>query len=1209
MCLAIGFAALATAGFSVHAQKNVLQASDPIIASSSNSPGSEGVKNAIDGQPTKYLNFDSRTPAPIKPSGFVVTPKVGPTRVTGMTIQAANDAPERDPKTVTLEGSNDDTVTSFSEGNWTLITTVNADTFAARFATQTFSFANTKPYKHYRWTVTATATDNGCCMQVAEVGLLGTVVPGDVTVPGDKIIASSSNSPGSEGVANAIDGQPTKYLNFDSRTPAPIKPSGFVVTPGLGRTLVTGLTIQSANDAPERDPKTVTLEGSNDDNITTFAGGNWEAITTLDNIAFTARFQKQSFLFDNVKPYKSYRWTVTATATDNGCCMQVAEVEFLGTGAPKDVTQPGDPIFASSSNSPGSEGVANAIDGQPTKYLNFDSRTPAPIKPSGFAVAPKVGETTVIGMTVQSANDAPERDPKVILLEGSNDATLTSYSSGTWEKIVQIDNAAFTARFQTQEFFFPNQKSYKNYRWTVLATATDNGCCMQVAEVELLAVTGNDCNKAKITVNPVDTPVLSGSSATFFAAVNGPWTVRWLKDGNPVAGATGTSFTTDPITAANANSIYNFEIIGCGKSPDVKAVIFTPSATKSIGVSFVGSSANGAPTPVLDDDIMGVQLQAHWNNAAGGSGDLPNENVDPRVPLNDSTGAESTITFNYASSGSWGAGTGNQSATQRMLNGMVIDNPGGDPATFTFSNVPAGKHAVLVYTVSPPLQFQVVSYTVTGKTAKTYFARVLTPDEYNAAPGYYRSVATTQATATIGNFLRFDDVEAAADGTIILTVDCLTTGFDRGTGVNGLQLVLNAVNPGNPPEITGDPQQTLVESGGNTSLTVNATGNGLTYQWLKEGRTLPNGGHVSGATTKTLSLSSVSADDEGVYTVAVFNAAGSVISKNAAVRVSPFNIKTGLAVHLKLDETTGTTAANAAAGGSAGSVIGTSAWGAGIIANSFNFDGTTYINIPNYTKAKAGISGSVWVKVPTLIQNDVAIARNAQGALIPSGGTVRVVGQFEIGLAYDANNDRLLAQAAIGNGPNVPRATASTPFPVGNAFHHIAFTADGAQLRLYVDGVEAARTDYLGEINPPDVPYISVGARLNLDASDPPVLGPDGNAPNFLAGSEDDLAIWTRPLSAETIKAIYDAGKAGKDAETVVEPKPQPVGPTLAPYASGGKLGDLGTLTNITLDAATKTIRADLPADRSKPAFLTISPGVTINSVSIQGNQLVIVYQ
>src|SRR5512134_3393739 len=81
----------------------------------------------------------------------------------------------------------------------------------------------------------------------------------DVTQPGDPIVATSNNSPGSEGVANAIDNAPTKYLNFDRVN------TGFTVTPGVGDTIVMGLTLTSANDGPERDPGTYTLEGSNDD--------------------------------------------------------------------------------------------------------------------------------------------------------------------------------------------------------------------------------------------------------------------------------------------------------------------------------------------------------------------------------------------------------------------------------------------------------------------------------------------------------------------------------------------------------------------------------------------------------------------------------------------------------------------------------------------------------------------------------------------------------------------------------------------------------------------------------------------------------------------------------------------------------------------------------------------------------------------------------
>src|SRR6185503_17196127 len=162
----------------------------------------------------------------------------------------------------------------------------------------------------------------------------------------------------------------------------------------------------------------------------------------------------------------------------------------------RDVTQPGDPLIPSSSNSPGSEGVANAIDDQPTKYLNFDSGRNG-FLPSGFAVSPRIGATTVIGLTMQSANDAPERDPRAITLEGSNDDSLSSFNSGTWELITAISGipswpsifgGGNTNRFKTQEFFFSNAKSYKHYRWIVTETqTTPNGCCMQIAEVELLA--------------------------------------------------------------------------------------------------------------------------------------------------------------------------------------------------------------------------------------------------------------------------------------------------------------------------------------------------------------------------------------------------------------------------------------------------------------------------------------------------------------------------------------------------------------------------------------------------------------------------------------------------------------------------------------------------------------------------------------------------
>jgi hypothetical protein len=1135
---------------------DITQPGDPIIASSSNSPGSEGVANAIDGKETKYLNFDTKIGG--GPSGFIVTPSVGLTRVTGMSIQSANDGPERDPRVVTLEGSNDPTVTDFASGTWELITRLdNIPAFTARFQSQYFTFANEKPYRHYRWTVIETATANTCCFQVAEVELLGSALPPDVTQPGDPIIASSSNSPGSEGVANAIDGKETKYLNFDTKIGG--GPSGFVVTPSIGRTLVTGITLQSANDAPERDPKVITLEGSNDDTVSDFAGGTWEQIVRLDNIpTFAQRFQNQTFVFPNIKPYRHYRLTIVETATANTCCMQIAEVELLGTGAPQDVTQPGDPIIASSSNSPGSEGVANAIDGKETKYLNFDTKIGG--GPSGFVVTPAVGATTIIGVTMQSANDAPERDPRIVTIEGSNDSEITDSNSGAWELIVRLDNIpAYTARFQTQEFYFQNAKAFKHYRWTVIETQTPNTCCFQIAEVEFLAlVEGADCTKARFVTQPVDTPVLLGNPATFTTVVNGPWPLQWLRNGEPIPGATRTAYTTDPITVENSTNIYAVQIVGCEKSSDVRASVFTPSTTKSIGISFIGGGANGAPTSMNTNDIAGVHPQAYWNNANGGSGDLPDFNTDPPSELVDSDNQPATVTFNWQSSGAWGAGTGADSPTQRMLNGLVGANAPGNPYSFTFSGVPAGNHAVLIYAVSPPLQFQNVKFTVSGGGAEqTAFIRTMNSDEYNAAPGFYRGLSTSQATPTVANFVRFDGVRAGADGTIVVTGETLTGGFDRQTGVNALQLVLNAPSPGAPPAISADPQPTVAAVDGTARMSVTATGDNLTYQWRKDGRNLPNGGNISGATTSTLTISDFTEADEGIYSVAVFNAAGSIVSKNAALRLSEFDIEDRLVAYWKMNETSGTSAANAVSGGSPVAFTGSPAWAAGQVANAVGLDGTTHGEAANYTKANRAISGSAWVRPAAGAAGNQVIFRNAFGDLVPVGGAIEGVkfGQFELRLAVDANG-ALIPESAIQIGPNVSRVSSPTPI-TENAWHHIAFSADGAQQRLYVDGQQVAVIDYLANINQPDIPYITVGVQFNY--SDPADItspaGPDPTNPNYFTGSIDELALWTRVVTPDEISKIYEAGRQGQELTSVVVEPPTSEEPAISvAKGTGGNL-------------------------------------------------------
>lgn len=120
------------------------------------------------------------------------------------------------------------------------------------------------------------------------------------------------------------------------------------------------------------------------------------------------------------------------------------------------------------------------------------------------------------------------------------------------------------------------------------------------------------------------------------------------------------------------------------------------------------------------------------------------------------------------------------------------------------------------------------------------------------------------------------------------------------------------------------------------------------------------------------------------------------------------------------------------------------------------------------------------------------------------------------------------------------------------AWHHVAFSADGAQLRLYVDGAQVAATDYLGSFNTPEIPHVPFGARLNRDETG--ALGPDATNPNFMTGSVDDVGLWTRGLSAEEVSLIHAAGLASKGLTTVTL-APPPVQPgTLSVSMSGGNV-------------------------------------------------------
>ncbi|MGK0184470.1 MAG: hypothetical protein ACI9R3_000236 [Verrucomicrobiales bacterium] len=1106
---------------------DVTQPGDLLIASSDNSPGSEGVANAIDGQPTKYLNFDTIGVDGI-PSGFVVTPAVGLTRLVGLTMQSANDAVERDPKSILLEGSNDGSP-GWDSGNWEVIYENDAvDAWdvlfpdANRFKTQAVTFENSKPYKHYRWTVLEVQGETANSLQIAEVELLGEVLPGDVTQPGDVLIASSDNSPGSEGVANAIDGQPTKYLNFDTVGVDGI-PSGFVVTPGVGRTVLFGLTMQSANDAVERDPKIVRLEGSNDA-APTWDTGNWESIYLNEEVPpwpelFPGgdRFQTQTFIFENQKPYTHYRWAVDMVQGETANSMQIAEVELLGRSAPVDVLQPSDPWIASSDNSPGSEGVANAIDNQPTKYLNFDTVGVDGV-PSGFVVSPSVGATTIIGLSLQSANDAVERDPKSIRLEGSNDP-MPTWDSGNWN--VLYENAEIPDwpstfpdgdRFQTQELFFDNSRSYLHYRWTTLQVQGESANSMQIAEVELLAFSESaDCSKAKFVTHPVNSPVLQGEGAEFFTEVNGPWPLQWMKNGEPIAGAVQTVYTTEAITVENASNTYSVEIVGCETSDVVQATLFDPAEELvSIGINFVGSGANGAPTRTDATNIGGVQPQAYWNSLppeeAGAASGFEEDLVDSRNQV-------TAISVEWDTGGSWGSGTGTDDTNAKLLNGLVEGGASEDAfSSITFSGVPDGNHALIVYSIARPLEFPAIDYEQAENEERIYM-RQQNADEFNANPVFIQGLSTDPNNRSIGNFVRFNGI-SPENGNVTLNF------WDAGGGnstVNAVQLILDAPVAAIPPIIVANPISDNGIRGGIAQLSVTAEEEeGLIYEWRRNGAALMNGERISGADTATLSISNFSAADAGRYTVAITNATGVTISKPAVLTDVTGAIDDRLVAHYSFDESSGKSAGNGS-GASANAELkdfggDSDQWVAGQIGGALNLDGEeNWVLIPSFEKPGSSMTLSVWVLADEEIELDF------NPTIVGNWGNAP--GQFRLRTVTTANADTAFS-AQLRVGPNQPTATdPSTVAIQANQWEHLVFTVNGQELTLYRNGVAVNSTAYLGNLN---AGFDSIGIGVALDDDRLPIADAV-----FWQGRIDDLGIWTRPLSVTEVTSLYEKGLNG----------------------------------------------------------------------------------
>ena len=119
----------------------------------------------------------------------------------------------------------------------------------------------------------------------------------DITKNGGSITVQFPNKNPKEGEANLIDG------NIDNKYVVPFQKEIWIQYNSPVAVAVNQYTITSANDMPGRDPKSWTLQGSND-------ATTWIDLDKKEGQSFAKRFETKTFSFVNKKTYKSYRLNI-----------------------------------------------------------------------------------------------------------------------------------------------------------------------------------------------------------------------------------------------------------------------------------------------------------------------------------------------------------------------------------------------------------------------------------------------------------------------------------------------------------------------------------------------------------------------------------------------------------------------------------------------------------------------------------------------------------------------------------------------------------------------------------------------------------------------------------------------------------------------------------------------------------------------------------
>ena len=781
-------------------------------------------------------------------------------------------------------------------------------------------------------------------------------------------------------------------------------------------------------------------------------------------------------------------------------------------------------------------GVVDAVSGSTSVYTS----------PSTFSGSVGTAFSNNVVCAIGGGNNASRNDYFVVSYGGVSSPPLTNPATTTLTLPPGLTFEASWVNGATTigGILYGTPTTAGTYPTTVTVVSPGNAV---LAQNITITITGAGAPTAPtITTQPLGTNVLAGRSATFTVVAGGsaPLAYFWLKNGaalpngGNVSGANTAALTLTNIATADAAnySVLVSNSVGSVTSSTAALVISSPPTISTQPVSQSLVAGNPAQFTVIAGGA--TPLAYHWlkNGAVLASGGNVTGSTTATLSLATVSSADAA---NYSVIVTNSSGSITSSiATLTVLSPPAIVTP---PASAAVS---AGNNASFTVTASGtgPLSYQWLKNgvalanggNVTGSTTATLsLATVSSADAANY------SVIVNNSSGSI--------TSAIASLTVLL-----------------------------PPVILTQPASASISAGSNVSFTVTASGTApLSYQWLKNGAALANGGNVSGATTPTLSLATISSADAANYSVIVTNSVGSVTSGNATLTL----LSAAIAI------TTQPASATVAQGGPVGLSVTASSTSAlsyqwlkngliisGAISNALNFSAVSTNDAGNYSVIITNSSTSITSAIATLtVLLPPAIVTQPAGASVVAGSqvsfTVTASGTAPLSYQWLKNG------AALANGGNVSGATTATL-----SLTSVSAT-DAANYSLTV-------TNSVGSIT---------SSPASLIVSTPPIIVTQPVSLSLVAGSTAQFTVTaggSAPLAYHWLKngaLLATGGHVSGSATTTL---------SLATISSADAANYSVIVTNssgsITSAIATLTVLLP-PAIVTQPASATLTAGSNVS--------------